>query len=91
MVSEMGEQWSPATAPAKQAEMPIVSSVGSFKNTGSTMEMKMPNVPQLVPVENARNTATRKMTAGSRLNRPGATPSIMLATKTSPQKASHVL
>ena len=65
VVSEMGEQWSPHTAPARQAEMPMVSSVGWSAKMGSTMGMRMPNVPQLVPVANARPSATRKMMAGS--------------------------
>lgn len=84
----VGEQWPPATAPARQAEMPTVSSVGSSEKMGSTMGMRMPNASQLVPVENAKNTAAKKMTAGNRLSRPEVTPSIMLATKTSIPKRS---
>ena len=37
VVSEMGEQWSPHTAPAQQAEMPMMSSLLS---AGKTHEMK---------------------------------------------------
>ena len=34
---------------------------------GSTIGIRMPKVPQEVPVEKARNTATRKMIAGRKL------------------------
>ena len=80
VVSEMGEQWSPQTAPARQAEMPIIRSSGLFAKTGRTMGIRMPKVPQLVPVEKARPRATRKITAGSMENRPAAAPSTRPAT-----------
>ena len=40
---------------------------GAVAKMGSTMGIRMPNVPQLVPVANARPHATRKMMAGSML------------------------
>ena len=67
VVSEMGEQWSPQTAPARQAEMPMMSSLLSPGKTAVTMGIRMPKVPQLVPVAKASTQATRKMTAGSML------------------------
>jgi len=46
VVSEMGEQWSPHTAPAMQAEMEIIISCGSTSwKHDTTMGMSMPNVP----------------------------------------------
>ena len=82
VVSEMGEQWSPQTAPARQAEMPMMNSglVGSWK-TVVTMGMRIPKVPQDVPVANAMKTATTKMMAGSRDCRPAATPFMAPSTK----------
>ena len=65
VVSDMGEQWSPHTAPAIQAEMEIIISWGlEFINTFTTMGIRIPKVPQEVPVENARKHATRKIIAG---------------------------
>ena len=65
VVSEMGEQWSPQTAPAMQAEMEIIISCGSvFWNTATTIGIRIPKVPQLVPVAKARNAPIRKMMAG---------------------------
>ena len=80
VVSEMGEMWSPQTAPARHAEMPIIRSSGSLANTGSTMGIRIPKVPQLVPVAKARPSATRKMTAGSMAKSPAAAPSTRPAT-----------
>ena len=64
----MGEQWSPQTAPAIQAEIPMImiSLFMSPPKTATTIGMRIPKVPQEVPVENARNAATAKMTAGSK-------------------------
>ena len=66
VVSEMGEQWSPQTAPAMQAEMQMMLRGLSAGNTPWVMGIRMPKVPQEVPVAKARNTATRKMMNGSR-------------------------
>ena len=70
VVSEMGEQWSPQTAPARQAEMPMICRSGAALKMGSTMGMRMPKVPQLVPVAKASRQATTKMIAGSSMKRP---------------------
>ena len=66
VVSEMGEQWSPHTAPARQAEMDIMRSGLPTGKTSVTMGIRIPKVPQLVPVEKLRPMATRKMIAGRR-------------------------
>ena len=65
VVSEIGEQWSPNTAPASTA-----ASVGS-NSSGSTAIIKSapigsmrPNVPQLVPVENAIRPAIANKMSG---------------------------
>ena len=63
VVSEIGEQWSPQTAPARQAEIEIINNLSS-KPTPTTIGNKIPNVPQEVPVAKARNTATRNTIAG---------------------------
>ena len=67
VVSEMGEQWSPQTAPAMQAEMEMI--ISSFERlpskTLTTIGMRMPNVPQDVPVAKLRPQPIRKMIAGS--------------------------
>ena len=81
VVSEMGEQWSPHTAPAMQAEIEITIKVGLvLANTLTTMGIRMPKVPHDVPVANASPHPTRKMIAGSRFNRPSAQPLIAEAT-----------
>ena len=61
VVSEMGEQWSPHTAPAMQAEMHDDAPVGlSMGKTFCTMGIRMPKVPQLVPVAKARHAADQE-------------------------------
>ena len=81
VVSEMGEQWSPITAPPKVAAMEIISrllfrspTVRSTagvppENTGMTMGSRMEKVPQEVPVAKPRNAAMMNTTAGSRAYR----------------------
>ena len=65
VVSEMGEQWSPQTAPDRQAAMESTS-ISPSGNAWQTMGMRMEKVPQEVPVAKARKTATMKMMKGSR-------------------------
>ena len=79
VVSEMGEQWSPQTAPDRQAAMEMTS-ISPSGNAWHTMGIRMEKVPQLVPVAKARNTATRKMITGSRYCRAAAEPPSRLAT-----------
>ena len=83
VVSEMGEQWSPQTAPARHAEMPMNSRGSLTENILQTMGIRIPKVPQEVPVANARNAATTKMIAGRKLARPAAAESIKPPTNTS--------
>ena len=81
VVSEMGEQWSPQTAPARQADTPTNSRGLVSGKILVTMGIRMPKVPQEVPVAKLRAQATRKMTAGRKANRPAAAYSITPATK----------
>ena len=73
VVSEIGEQWSPQTAPAMQAETATIV-IESPGIAARTIGMRIPNVPQLVPVENARTIAITKMIAGRKFQSPAAGP-----------------
>ena len=65
VVSEMGDVWSPNTEPASVAASVTVMSVGSSAwATGTTMGMRIPKVPQAVPVEKLRKAAMTKTMAG---------------------------
>ena len=68
VVSEIGEQWSPQTAPARQAEIPTTNRGLSAANIAVIIGIRIPNVPQEVPVANARTHATRKIIAGRSLD-----------------------
>ena len=76
VVSEIGEQWSPITAPAHTA----ATAAGSRElpaNTGTATGMRMPMVPQLVPVAKASSPPTRNSTSGNRavkVSRPANSP-----------------
>ena len=70
VVSEIGEQWSPHTAPAMQADTQIMARVAVL-GSGSVREkalnvigIRIPNVPQDVPVAKDNPHAIRKMIAG---------------------------
>ena len=63
MVSEIGEQWSPQTAPARQDAMEITI-ICPLGNTPRTIGIRILKVPQEVPVANAKNAATRKIIIG---------------------------
>jgi hypothetical protein len=70
VVSEIGEQWSPQTAPAMQADTQMIASV-DFEGSGSESEnafnvigIRIPNVPHDVPVAKDRMQAITKITAG---------------------------
>ncbi len=65
VVSEMGETWSPYTAPAKVAPMVIRNSGSPSGNTPSTMGRIRAMVPQEVPMAKPMKPATTKMMAGS--------------------------
>ena len=74
VVSEIGEQWSPHTAPARQAEMQMMTIDGispvcetfasSASNTLVTIGISMPNVPHDVPVAKASPIATTNSITG---------------------------
>ena len=71
VVSEIGEQWSPHTAPAIHAETQIIER-GFPLSKGKTfkvMGISIPKVPQEVPVANARKKAMIKIIAGRKLKR----------------------
>ena len=82
VVSEMGEQWSPHTAPAMQAETHTMASGLPLLrgNTLSTMGIRMPKVPQDVPVAKARKQPMRNTMAGSSIWNPAAECSTTAAT-----------
>ena len=73
VVSEIGEQWSPQTAPAMQADTATIV-IEEPGTAASTIGMRMPKVPQLVPVENASTMAITKMIAGRKFQSPAAGP-----------------
>ena len=66
VVSEIGEQWSPQTAPARQADIPIMPSSLPTGNIEITIGIRIPNVPQEVPVANAIRQATINIIAGKK-------------------------
>ena len=75
VVSEIGEQWSPHTAPAIQAEIAIiVISDPKPLNAAITIGIRIPNVPHDVPVAKEIPTAIRNTTAGRRFTNAPAVP-----------------
>ena len=91
VVSEIGEQWSPQTAPAMQAEMEIIISCGlESANTATTIGISMPKVPQEVPVENARKQPTRKIIAGRKFIREPAVCYMASATNSAAPRLSVI-
>ena len=89
VVSEMGEQWSPHTAPAMQAEMEMIIIVSFCPwNTATTMGIRIPKVPQEVPVAKARQHPTRKTMAGRKFIRLLALDCTRSATNTSAPRLS---
>ena len=70
VVSEIGEIWSPQTAPARTAATEMIIMVGSSSaNMLTTMGTKIAKVPQLVPEEKAIKNAMQKMTSGTKFIR----------------------
>ena len=61
VVSLIGEIWSPHTAPAIHAEIEMMRKGSAPGNTAMQIGIRIPKVPQEVPVANARKPATRKM------------------------------
>ena len=64
VVSEMGEQWSPQTAPAIQAEIATIVIGSPAVKTLRTIGIRIPNVPHDVPVAKESPTAIAKIIAG---------------------------
>ena len=100
VVSEMGEQWSPMTAPPRVAAMAIIrmswpgpmsaavsSEALTPANTGITMGSRMVKVPQEVPVAKPRKAAITKTTAGRKLARLEPKPSTIPATNSGAPRA----
>ena len=75
VVSDIGEQWSPHTAPAIHADIEIIIMVLSVPaKVPTTIGIRIPKVPQLVPVANAKNMATKNIIAGRKLRKPTDNP-----------------
>ena len=66
VVSEMGEQWSPQTEPARQADIPIIPILLPTGKMLSTIGIRIPKVPQDVPVAKEIKQATIKIIAGKK-------------------------
>ena len=91
VVSEIGEQWSPQTAPAMQADMEMIIISGlDFSNTATTIGIRIPKVPQEVPVANASPHPTRKIMAGRITSIPPATERIASSTNTAAPSESVI-
>ncbi len=91
VVSEIGEQWSPHTAPAMHAEIEIIIMFSLLpEKTATTIGIKMPKVPQEVPVAKARKHPTRKMIAGRNFNKLAALEDIIPATKAAAPRLSVI-
>ena len=69
----------------------IIRSPGVFSNTCTTIGIRMPKVPQEVPVAKARKQATRKIMAGSMFTRPEAEDFTISATNSSAPRLSVML
>ena len=65
VVSEIGEQWSPNTEPAKIADSAVtVNSGAAVSQTETMMGIRMPKVPQEVPVAKESMADTPNIMAG---------------------------
>ena len=65
VVSEIGEQWSPNTEPARVAARATLTSSGATElQIMVTIGIRIPKVPQEVPMAKASPPATRNTTAG---------------------------
>ena len=71
-MSEIGEQWSPHTAPAIHAAMHTMPMGSSRGKIAMVMGMSTPNVPQLVPVAKASRQPIRNTMAGRNICMPSA-------------------
>ena len=65
VVSEIGETWSPHTAPARTAATAtLIMVVSVLPNIFTTTGTRIAKVPQLVPEEKAMKIAIRKIIRG---------------------------
>lgn len=60
--------------------MDIIIIVGTFAKQSTTIGIRIPNVPHDVPVEKAKNTATRKIIAGRQYSNAPDIPAITMPT-----------
>ena len=74
VVSEIGEQWSPQTAPAIHAEIETILIAPSGK-AAIQIGIKIEKVPHEVPVAKESTTAMIKIIAGRKILKPWAEPS----------------
>ena len=88
VVSDIGEMWSPHTAPDRQADMPMKNRGFVGSNIDATIGIRIPKVPQLVPVAKARAMATTKITAGKKLFKLPATFVMIFPTKAAEPRRS---
>ena len=72
VVSEIGEQWSPQTAPAMQADTHTTPNGSVSGNTPSVIGIKIPKVPHDVPVANDNKHAITNIIAGKKYWKPAA-------------------
>ena len=69
----------------------MIINVGlEFSNTATTIGIRMPNVPQLVPVANARKHPIRKIMAGRKFMNPPADDLTSSDTNTSAPRVSVI-
>ena len=72
VVSEIGEQWSPQTEPARQADIHTIPSWLPTGKIARTIGIRIPNVPQEVPVAKDIPQAARNIIAGKKVFQPSA-------------------
>ena len=78
VVSEIGDIWSPHTAPARtdDTEITIISRSAPPENIAVAIGTRIANVPHDVPVENERNTAAANITTGINMLADALSPTI---------------
>src|SRR5574344_1570053 len=86
VVSEIGDTWSPQTAPASTAdtEMIIICRLFWLWNIATTIGTSIANVPHDVPVENERNTAIANIITGMNASMKELVPMVLLTKSSNP-------
>ena len=84
-VSEIGEQWSPNTEPAKVAPKAGINTAIPSAPTQimDTIGIKIPNVSHAVPIEKERNDATKNTNTGKK-------PTEIFDVFTKPMSKAHI-